>query len=309
MPIITIGLFLLAIGGNPNLKIGVVNNEITSYNCFNSNHSVIIENHECKLNQISCNFISTLSDEYINTIFYQDFKKAYNDAKKGKITAIIYFNSNLTKAFQESYINRNEEDNDDLIEQSQIQIFMDQTDFHFTNFLTKQFYSSYQRFSIDIMEKCGFHKKYGLLPINFKKPIHGNLETDFKLFMTPPMVLVVLFYIAACSSSLVFVDERQSGIWNRTLLTGVNVFEVIISHVVTQSIILTVQLIGVFILIIVIFPVHEFNRIILIILIFTFVQFAGLFFGMILSCIVDTTFKVQFFLTGIAQCMLILSGE
>lgn len=311
LPLITILLFLVAIGGNPkDLKIGIVNDEIESKRCENSILKVKRVDKTCQLSEISCSFISELNQsEQMDAIiiYYESLEKALKEARKGNIISILYFHQNFTKSFEGSFLNEIEDDN--FIENSQIEVFMDKTNYQLTNFFIHNLFGVYKNFSANVMMLCGYKTKLGLLPMTFMQPIYGSFNSDFKSFMSPPMIIVIMFYIAACLNAFVFLDERLSGFWNRTLLSGVNVFELILSHFIVQTIVLVIQLFEIFFLTKLIFPLQEYDKMILIILIFNSVQFCGLFFGMCVSCLADNMLKVQFSLTGLAQSMLIISGE
>lgn len=55
--------FYLAIGDNPkNLKIGIVNDEVDSYeDCFNTSLiTTYVHDYECDLNKVSCRYLSRI---------------------------------------------------------------------------------------------------------------------------------------------------------------------------------------------------------------------------------------------------------
>lgn len=308
LPVVTISIFLIAVGGNPSgLKIAIVNDEIASMeDCRNSSTLKIVDERRCELNLISCSFLTELQQE---KVFFKNFDDAFRDAKMGKIIAIVHFNVNFSKSFESLHFNEIDDFDDKLIDESQIEISMDQTNQQFTLFMNRQLQNAYKNFTMKLMKNCGFNEKLGLPPVNFLHPIYGDFNSDFKTFMAPPMIIVILFYVAACLNSFIFLDERLSGCWNRILLTGIHTSELVLSHVLIQSIVLLVQLIEILMLLKFNYQGINSEQFMLLTVIFATLQFGGLFCGMFVSCVADNMMKAQFVLTGLAQTMLLLSGE
>jgi hypothetical protein len=295
-----------SVGGNPrDLKIGIVNREIGYENCANINKPFAkLEDDYCHLNKLPCVFLSELNDDVAEKIFYENFEDALVDAKRGEIGTIIRFNENFTKSFETSYL-----EDENAIKYREIEIFMDKSNFVFTNFLTEKIYSAFKNFSMRVMGTCGHNKKYGLLAMTFEKPIYGAFDSDFRATMFFPWIMVVLFYVASTSSALAFTEERTSGFWNRTLLTGIDIFEFLLSHVIIQLAILAIHILQAVVMTHILLPFHEIQEIFFVALIFSLLHLAGVFFGMAIACLLNTMFKVQFVLTGLVQVIVFICGK
>lgn len=312
LPLLTVTLFFNAIGGNPkNVNIAIVNEEINSFEkCRHSSIMNILDEDRCELNKISCNFLSELDDDdIISQKPYANFQDAHDDAERGKVMAIINFNRNFSRSlgirlFDLTY----DLDDEILIDESQIKVTMDQSNHLMTNFMKKRLYDAYNRFAMNMSVQCGLSPKLALSPVNFLQPIFGSLDADFKASMAPPLIIVNLFFMASCLISFIFLDDRNSGSWNRVLLSGLTTSEVIASHVIIQTVVLLIQLIQTMAVVLFYFEHLQLEQIIILIAIFVACQYCGLFFGMCVSCISGTIMKTQFALTGLVLMMILITG-
>lgn len=311
MPILQIVAFYLAVGGNPiGLKIGIVNNEIQSYqDCSNSSLiTTFIHDSTCDLHKVSCRFLHELDDDVGIKVFYDTIEEAYADAKRGKVTAIIHFAMNFTESLTEVH--------DPLIKpdqitrsNSKIQIYMDQTNQQLTFFLQRKLYDVYKSYAENMLVDCELPRKLDNLPIDFLQPIYGTYEADFKQTMAPAMIMVMMFYIAAGLTVAVFIHDRKQGFWNRTLLAGVQTSEMMLAHIMIHSIILMIQLLEVIVLVGLVFTTENHGSFFIVVLILALLGLAGMFFGLMLSCVCDDFMQANLVMTGLSQPMIVLAGE
>lgn len=311
VPVIQILFFYLAIGGNPiGLKIGIVDDEITDYSeCKNSSLiTTFVHDYMCDMSLISCRFLERIDSHVGDKRFFQTYDEAYSEARKGNIIAILHFSSNFSQSVQESIENKETRDLGTRLNRI-ISISMDQTNQQLTSFLRQQFFEIYQNYSRELMSDCEYPVELETVPLHLMKPIYGEYDADFKQTMAPPMIMVMLFYTAAGISISVFTTERKSGVWNRTLLAGVDIVELLISHISVESSILLVQLIEVIVLAQFVFKSGIDGSYLLVAALFAILGFAGMCFGVSVSCFSDNLMQSNLLLTGLAQPMMIISGE
>lgn len=301
----------LALGENPTgLKIGVVNDEIESIeSCKYARNKATDTERKCELKLISCQFLDEFNDKYIQKVNYNNFNEAYRDAKKGKLLAVFHFSRNFTKSYETLFFTDQDGFNDRLIEESQIEVYMDQSNHLLSISLRRQLFDAFKTYTAKLMRSCGSNDKLGLSPMNFLQPIYGDFNNDFKASIEPPIIVIVMFYIAACLSGFQFLEDRLCGSWNRVLMTGIDIVEVILSHMIIQIVILVIQLIEVLVIVKLTFPVINTEGMFLLAAITAGLQLSGLFFGMFMSCIVKSMPAVTFALNGLGQALLLISGE
>lgn len=311
VPILQICFFYLAIGGNPiGLKMGVVDDEIVNYDdCFNSSLiTAFIHDDTCDLHKISCRFLHELNDSVAIKQYYKTYDEALNDAKRGKIIGFMYFAKNFTESLNAVQSDGRFSD-DGSAENSKIQIRMDQSDLQLTFFMQARFYQTYKKFSENMMQDCGLPIKLGNIPVTFEEPIYGNFDADFKHSMAPPMIMVMMFYIAAGLTVAIFIADRKEGFWNRTLLAGVTLKELMLVHVLTHSVVLIIQLVETILLIAFVFGAENKGSNIAVIFLLMMLAYSGMFFGILLSVECNDLREANFVLTGIATPMVVLAGE
>lgn len=291
------------------MKLGIVDDEIASYaDCGNSSLiTTFVRDDTCNLHKVSCRFLNGITDEIAIKVFYPTFAEAYRDAKKGKIIGIIQFASNFSESLQE--VREHGEHDDATRSNSKMKIYLDQTNQQLTYFLQRKLYDAYREYSENMLIDCNLPKKLDNVPVVFLQPIYGMYEADFKQTMAPAMIMVMVFYIAAGLTVAIFIFDRKQGFWNRTLLAGVNTSEMMLAHIMIQSIILMIQLVEVLILVGLVFEAENHGSFLIVILIFALLGWAGMFFGLMLSCVCEDFMQANLVMTGISQPMIVLAGK
>jgi ABC-type transport system involved in cytochrome c biogenesis permease component len=121
--------------------------------------------------------------------------------------------------------------------------------------------------------------------------------------------MVMMFYIAAGLTVAIFIADRKEGFWNRTLLAGVTLKELMLVHVLTHSIVLILQLVETIILIAFVFGAENKGSNIAVIFLLMMLAYSGMFFGILLSVECNDLREANFVLTGIATPMVVLAGK
>lgn len=81
-----------------------------------------------------------------------------------------------------------------------------------------------------------------------------------------------------------------------------------VAHSLIQTIILMIQILEVVVLVALVFEAKNHGSFFIVVLIFSLLGWAGMFFGLMLSCIVEDFMQANLFLTGISQPMIVLAG-
>lgn len=299
VPMLQVLFFYMAIGGYPiGLKLGVVNEEASFADCQNTSLiTTFVHDDTCDYNKISCRFLNEINDTIAIKVYYDSFDAAFADAKKGKIIGFLMMAKNFTKSVEVIQDNGRASD-DGSAEASRINFYMDQSDIQITLFLQARIYQIYKRFSRNLLSDCQLPEKIGDIPMEFEAPIYGSFTTDFKHSMAPPMIMVMMFYIAAGLTVAIFIADRKEGFWNRTLLAGVTLKEMMLVHVLTHSVVLIIQLVETIILIFLVFGAENKGSNVAVIFLLMMLAYAGMFFGILLSVECNDLREANFVLTG-----------
>lgn len=196
LPFIQLFLFYHSIGGNPKgLKLGVVDDEIESYNdCQNTSLiTTFVHDYTCDLHKISCRVLSEITDDIAEKVFYKSYDDAYRDARKGHIIGFIAFAANFSESL--NFLHYKEEVDMQTRKNSIISVYLDQTNQQLTFFLQRRLYDVYKNYSQNVLVDCGLPKQLDNIPIQFLKPIYGSYDNDFKHSMVPAFIMLMMFYV------------------------------------------------------------------------------------------------------------------
>lgn len=309
--VLNIGFFYWAVGANPTgLRIGIVNDEIFNHQeCKNSSLlTAYAHDYTCDLNKISCRFIDEISDEYSDKIYFNNFEDAYKQAKKGKLKSILHIKSNFTESTYAGLIENVDEFAPERNNQF-IDFYVDRTDFQLYIFLERKILQAYDNYSKSLMKDCGFAMKIGSSPLVLEKPIYGNLESNFKLFMAPIFLMVVVFFQSLNSNSSSICDDRKNGLWNRTMLSGVTPAEVLFSHFFVQLGFNTFQILEILVFLSMILETTDIGKLSLIAGFLFLLLLAGTGSGMAISCIIEDHSKAYNFNNFLLNISITVSGK
>lgn len=167
VPILTIVFTYWAIGGHPiGLKLAVTGPAVELLkDC--SNVSNVHFNKSKIFN--TCEFLMEIRRLQIELIIYDQFERAYRDAKKGKVSGIIDVDL--------------ETNTTDLDNDNRIDVYLDQTNYPCSEFLGKRLFLAYQNFSENLMTRYNLPRRLRNVPINFETPIYGSFLEDSRNFM------------------------------------------------------------------------------------------------------------------------------
>nr|XP_012218889.1 PREDICTED: ABC transporter G family member 23-like [Linepithema humile] len=319
-PIIQFSIFFAAIGGNPkNLTIAIVNEEAGNCN-YGSNFGNVWYNEKdfvCYFANLSCKFLHSFDDSLVIKKYYNDFSDAMIGMLNGTHVGIMHFNQNFSEAMQtrvKYFINTEEAD----ILASEITVSLDMSSTAIGSYLQRKLYDSFDEFFEDTMKICGFSQKFASLPIRFEDPIYGAKDTTnaFKRFLTPSIMLIIVFFLAITLSTALIITDQTEGMWNRSLVHGVTTAEILLAHVFTQIILVFIH--GTLIIYFSLFVWNVeckgsiFNVICLVFL----CGFSGLMFGFLISVMCTSHTTANYIATGsfmpvmlTSHCMWPLEGS
>ncbi|UXI22784.1 hypothetical protein NH340_JMT08727 [Sarcoptes scabiei] len=107
--------------------------------------------------------------------------------------------------------------------------------------LLRTFFLAFQSFAQDYLSILGYNPATVTLPITIEKVIYGTVNPSMTEFMAPGVIILIAYYATTALTALSLVLERKDGLLERSLVAGVNSFEFLISHIMTQTIVLTIQ--------------------------------------------------------------------
>ena len=110
-------------------------------------------------------------------------------------------------------------------------------------------------------------------------PIYGSINPEFRDFITPGIILTVIFVMAMGLTALSLVIERKEGTMERTLVAGIKQHEILLSQVILQFFIVILQAALMLIFTFIVFRMQNKGNFGLIILIILLQGLTGMCYG------------------------------
>ncbi|XP_031331476.1 ABC transporter G family member 23-like isoform X1 [Photinus pyralis] len=300
LPVVILSSFGLTFGHNPtDFVISVVNLEVEPKSCR-------LEPIHCKSEQLSCTFLNYLSNKQLLMTFYSSEFEAIQSVRSGRSYASIAINVNFSRALRSRAYDWFGSNSYDL-EHSTISVFRDTTVKPMSLYLQRMLYQILQDFVNNFVESCGINKNVVKVPMTWDA-IYEWMNTDFNDFAMPGVLTLSIFASAIIGTSLSMHSEQSETIMERLLVTGVNRTELILSYVMTNSVVLFFQTFFSMVIVFAVFDTTMKGSLILAAILTFLGGFAGVCYGMLISCIthsevgvcligIGTTFTV-FFASG-----------
>lgn len=314
MPLASVLLFHYAIGGPPiGVKLGIVNDEVPDFSdCSNiTSLKVITDGRNCILNNLSCRFLNAIHNSTAILVHYRTMDEAFQDGKKGDLHAVVHFHANFTKS-TEHVIREKINSTDDNLNFRIVNAYVDDYIPLVHHFIKFRLLQAYANFSRELMRDCGYPEKMLMLPMKFKKSISGGTIAGAKTTMGAALMMLVLFLVSASMSVTSLSIERRAGVWNRQLLSGCKMKEIVTAHLLVQITTMVLLAIEAYFLLYYVFdyekkggPAVTFGIAILC----GQVGIVGMLFGMCLSCYCESPLISACTLSATTVPLVFMSGE
>ncbi|KAF5308502.1 hypothetical protein FQR65_LT06167 [Abscondita terminalis] len=272
LPLVQMSIFCSSIGRSPSgLEVAVVNYETdNSPNCDTT--------LSCNSTTLSCIYLEYLNKRGLNLVPYESDLKAVESVLKGKTYASIVIRRNYTQAFQTRIDDWRDASSWD-IKASEIDILRDVTSKDIATFLKLYFYESFQDFIHDYLKSCELSPRVVSLPIQWKPPVYGSKNTDFTDFVNPGMILTTIFFLSVALTAGAMIIQRNQGSIERAHVIGVTPLELLITQLITQFVIMSVQMTIVLIMSFVVFKMTMNGSYVIVVCLSVLTGFCGMCFG------------------------------
>ncbi|XP_020289827.1 ABC transporter G family member 23 isoform X2 [Pseudomyrmex gracilis] len=282
LPVAQIIIFCISIGKDPvGLKLAIVNHEL------NNSMQPCVPPTGCDWTQLSCRYLQHLQKKKVKFLPHDDENEARNAVEKGWAWGAITFPANYSAALMARIEDgRLTEDWD--IEFSEMKIVMDMSNQQIGQLLQRDMIYSFQDFARELSVACNYSSKLTDIPVNFKTPIYGPQEPNFTDFAAPGIILTILFFLSVALTSGAMLMERNEGLLERSLVSGLSSTEILFSQTITQFTVMFGQSVMVLIVCFAIFKVTCEGNIGWITILTILTGFSGMCFGFVIACFCDT---------------------
>nr|QER78522.1 ATP-binding cassette transporter [Diaphorina citri] len=248
LPFVQISTFQMATGADPiDLPIAFVNREMPYSNSHCSNLSVNIFS-DCFMNEtsdvyLSCNMLGTLRRKKLKLIEYPTLDAARRAVVKNDVWALLHFHENFTNHLATRF-NDGTSVRNDTIEMANIDTYIDQSNQLLSHFIKTKMLQTYREVMKMAFDTCDLDPSISRLPIKFMDPIYGSENTSFRDYTGPSMLSLTAFYIPVLYTGAMLMFEKDGGLLERIMISGMKFSEIAASHFVIQIVFIVVQNFG-----------------------------------------------------------------
>ncbi|CAB3227744.1 unnamed protein product [Arctia plantaginis] len=312
LPVSQMIFFCLAIGHYPEgLPIAVVNYEVNSTEplcSYDKDYCPQDPNtYEWNLTRFSCRYLDFLSKRQNNLIHYDDKAVAMEEAAKGMSRTVLVFAANFSESLQKR-ITDPRHSNIWTVRTSDIEAHMDETDKQVEWMLSRDLQLAFMEAAEHLATICELPTRIMSIPVHFNKPIYGLDVPNFTDFAGPGVILTIVFFLAVALTSGSMLAERNEGILERSLVSGITGTEILFSHVIVQMLIMILQSVMVLILGFLVFGLTMKGPVGWVTFLTVITGLCGMTFGFVVSCLCDTDRTATYLALGSFLPMVLLCG-
>uniref|UniRef100_A0A023G3B7 Putative abc transporter aedes aegypti abc transporter n=1 Tax=Amblyomma triste TaxID=251400 RepID=A0A023G3B7_AMBTT len=263
VPSIQVVLFCLCIGSDPfELQVAVVNQET---------HPLL-----------SVAFLQRIDNTTLTQIPYTDLDAALDAVRAGSAWGVIAIGANFSAALHYRFFLGVNADNR-TIEDSSINVYLDMTNQQIGYTLQKTIFEAFSSFSADILKRMNKNPALAQLPVVIKAPIYGVDKPSFTEFMAPGIIISITYIMAVGLTAISIVSEQKEGLLERSWVAGVRPFEVILSHVICQFLVMFVQVAGLLVFTFIVFEIPSRGPFVWVVLLTLLQGCCGMIYGLVIS--------------------------
>ncbi|KAF0752608.1 ABC transporter G family member 23-like [Aphis craccivora] len=305
LPLLTIMIYNLTIGQAPKpLNVGIVNYENPSHCVYNSFDI-------CDGNiPLSCKFMKEMEKHDLTLTKYNEKNLARQDAKHGVTWGFVTFEKNFTDMIGMKFDNPSIMSSHE-IEDSAIKASLDMSNYVVKTIIQGKLHQSYKSLTKAFINcnKTTVTTTLDPVPITLMTPVFGVLyDINMSHYGAAAIISILELYLTFLFTALSISMEKNSGLIERSLSSGLTILEVIISQLVVQVTILIVQTTTVFILQFIVFD-HPFLSPWITPFVIVFLQgICGTFMGFAASITFDEEKITTFFGVCLVMSQVFLSG-
>ncbi|KAM7294253.1 hypothetical protein ISCGN_023770, partial [Ixodes scapularis] len=147
----------------------------------------------------------------------------------------------------------------------------------------KTIFEAFASFSEDILKRMHKNPALAQLPVVIKAPIYGVGKPSFTEFMAPGIIISITYIMAVGLTAISIVSEQKEGLLERSWVAGVRPFEVILSHVVCQFLVMFVQVAGLLVFTFIVFEIPSRGPFVWVVLLTLLQGCCGMIYGLVIS--------------------------
>ncbi|XP_058807804.1 ABC transporter G family member 20-like isoform X2 [Phymastichus coffea] len=309
-PIVQTTIFFYSVGADPRgIVVAVVNDEAGHCDHGRNLGQVIYNPDEktCDYIDISCRFLHGFNESVMTKQYFNTLEEATLAVQSGKAAGTMYFGRNFSQAFQSRRDSLDFLAEDDIVA-SEIHTALDMGDRQIGLFLQKNLYERFFDIHADIVATCDISRKFVSMPIHFEEPVFGRKDQKYSDFMAPGFILTITFFLATAVSSSIIIADRAEGVWDRSLVQGVTTSAILFSHIITQFLMIIIQVTVVLVITFAYFQLSCRGNFGMVIVLVLLTGIGGMCYGFLISVLCTSHTVANFVSTGSFYPIILLCG-
>lgn len=233
---------------------------------------------------LSTRLLEGLDERRISQVKFDDLDSAIDAIKRGEVWAALEISPNYTEAIGNRIYDGPLADNETL-KDSSLKIYIDLTspivDFTILFSLIKSFESMIKGYLIEE----GYSQNLISMPWNINEFIYGTDNPSVKSHNAPAILSIGFFFVVLTLAGFTVIKEKTEGVLERKLINGIGILEIMIAHLVTQSLLMLFQLGFLLTTTYYVFRVELIGSFIETIIIISLIGFSGITFAFFLASV------------------------
>ncbi|XP_003426606.1 ABC transporter G family member 20 isoform X2 [Nasonia vitripennis] len=310
-PLVQVTLFFYAIGRDPKgIVVAIVNDEAGHCDHGNIIGSVIHNPDEgtCDYVDISCRFLNGFNSSIMEKEFYSSREDAKLAVESGRAAGTMFFSRNFSRALQSRRDNVDSASNADIVA-GEIDTVLDiGANRQIGLFLQKKLFEKFIEVHGEIVSTCNIPRKFADTPVYFEEPIFGRLDGKYSEFVAPGFILTIIFFLSTAVSSSIIIADRAEGVWDRSLVQGVTTAQILFSHILTQVVMIIIQVTVVMCISFVHFQLPCKGSLVTVTAMVLLTGICGMCYGFLISVLCNSHTVANFVSTGSFYPIILLCG-
>ncbi len=227
-------------------------------------------------------FLKCIDSKQMSLIRFKSFDSAINAVKLNQVWAAIYFNKDFSESLRMRQILLTESDQE-ILNSSSIRLTIDMSNQVIGFQIQRLIFEAFLKFIETLANRTGINPEALKPPIIIDPPVYGVRKPSLTSFIAPGALIVVAYFATTVVTCHLLIKERSDGLVERSLVAGVTAFEFVLSHIILQVIMLTIQVGLKLMIAFVIFTIPNSGSIITAIALILMQGICGLMFGLMIS--------------------------
>ncbi|RWS22511.1 abc transporter-like protein, partial [Leptotrombidium deliense] len=259
LPAIQVILFCICIGADPfNIPLAIVNQDDGNF---------------------GMKFVDKLDPYVVDRLDYTDLEDGKEAVRNGSVWGVLHIPARFSYSLLQR-MSKGDAVTTDIIENSTIKVYPDLTNQQISYTMERAFKDAFQGFAREALEASFRNPALAEFPLALGEPVYGDIKHQGYLeYMAPGVVVSISYIMATGLTALAFILERRDGLFERSLVAGVDTLQILIAHALTQVIVMVVQIAFVLVFTFAVFDIPSRGPFIWVILLLLLQGCTGMAFG------------------------------